>query len=269
MRHTDRPAEGAGYALTGDDGDSWGYAQEAAGLFAPRADGGRRVALLGCGPLGRLRTCADHVGGEQAVAGNARLTLLDTAGAEMGSYCVQRVTVEAVGPSSRGGGLVDLTVGLRGDDLLPAAGRTWELVRAGRLDRTGMWRDLPPADRHAWLSVALKRQVHRALPDDPPGAGYELDGRQVVDADSLYCALGEAVNGPGGYFGWNLDAVHDCLYGGWGATPPFTLYWDHAEVSRARLAQADTLGGNPVFGTLVEILREHGVQVVTDRRPAP
>ncbi|MFE2532064.1 barstar family protein [Streptomyces sp. NPDC059371] len=27
---------------------------------------------------------------------------------------------------------------------------------------------------------------------------------------------------PGGYFGWNLDALDDCLIGGWGASTPFT-----------------------------------------------
>ncbi|MFD9242801.1 barstar family protein [Streptomyces sp. NPDC059556] len=36
---------------------------------------------------------------------------------------------------------------------------------------------------------------------------------------------GEAVNGPGGYFGWNLDALDDCFFGGWGAAPAFTLFW--------------------------------------------
>jgi hypothetical protein len=49
------------------------------------------------------------------------------------------------------------------------------------------------------------------------------------------CAVGEAVNGPGGYFGWNLDAFDDCLRGHWGARAPFTLVWHDAAVAREHL----------------------------------
>ncbi|WP_196445501.1 barstar family protein [Planomonospora sp. ID67723] len=50
-----------------------------------------------------------------------------------------------------------------------------------------------------------------------------------------YCALGEAINGPGGYFGWNLAALDDCLRGRWGARPPFRLIRRHAEGARRHL----------------------------------
>ncbi|MGW2403259.1 barstar family protein [Streptomyces sp. NPDC001739] len=77
-----------------------------------------------------------------------------------------------------------------------------------------------------------------------------MDGRHIVDEDSFYCALGEAINGPGGYFGWNLDAVDDCLRGRWGATPPFTLEWQHSTDARAHLA------------LLLEIFEERGIEVI-------
>jgi hypothetical protein len=51
----------------------------------------------------------------------------------------------------------------------------------------------------------------------------DAEGAHVTDITSYYCALGEAVDGPGGYFGWNLDALAVCLRGGFGATPPFTV----------------------------------------------
>lgn len=75
----------------------------------------------------------------------------------------------------------------------------------------------------------------------------------MVDEDSFYCALGEAVNGPGGCFGWNLDALADCLRGGWGARPPFTLYWRQPHNARPALAS--------VSAPLLEVLREGGVSV--------
>ncbi|MFE0701069.1 barstar family protein [Streptomyces sp. NPDC058872] len=56
--------------------------------------------------------------------------------------------------------------------------------------------------------------------DAPAGQVFTLGGRHIVDRDAFYCAIGEVVNGPGGYFGWNPDALDDCLRGGWGATAP-------------------------------------------------
>ncbi|AUY48695.1 barstar family protein [Streptomyces sp. CB01881] len=241
------------YRLTGEeDEDLWAYARDATGLFRPLPGGRRRVRLLGCVPQGGLERALRHLGGRRAEAGNAHLDLLDHSGAELGSYFVNWVTAREVRPSALGPELVDLTLDLWGDDLLPHSEWPWELRRTGRLDRPGLWRSLGPAGRHAWLSVALWHHGHRGLPDAPPGTVYELDGRQLVDEDSFYCAVGEAVNGPGGYFGWNLDALDDCLGGRWGATAPFTLRWHHSDVARARLAR---------FPTVLEILRRHRVEV--------
>lgn len=82
-----------------------------------------------------------------------------------------------------------------------------------------------------------------ACPALPSGAGdvvpasgaYHLDGRHVTDVEGFYCAIGEAVNGSGGYFGWNIDALDDCPRGGWGATVPFRLVWHDSMVARAHL----------------------------------
>ncbi|SHF92587.1 barstar family protein [Streptoalloteichus hindustanus] len=259
---------GARYCLTGDeeDDDFWGYARDASGLFTPLdSDGQRRVELRGLAPRGTLLTCLDQVGGKRALAGNAYLTLLDPSGAKMGNYFVNYVRVESVRPSSEGPDLVDATVNLWCDDLFPEAEWPWELRRTRQLTRKGMWWSLGPAGRHAWLSVALHHHSYRNLPDDPRGTVYELDGSHIVDEDSFYCALGEAVNGPGGYFGWNLDALDDCLRGRWGATKPFTLHWNHSDIARTHLAEESvTISGatTVLFEYIVEILREHDIDVV-------
>lgn len=76
----------------------------------------------------------------------------------------------------------------------------------------------------AELSERLAAVVGRApTGGEPLGRAYRVDGAHVSDITSYCCALGEAVNGPGGYFGWNLDALADCLRGGFGAAPPFTV----------------------------------------------
>ncbi|WP_241825465.1 barstar family protein [Micromonospora sp. CB01531] len=69
---------------------------------------------------------------------------------------------------------------------------------------------------------------------------------------------------PGGYFGWNLDALVDCLCGGWGAAPPFRLVWHDSAVARARLgAGYDRRSWAPAvtLDDLLALLATGGVEV--------
>lgn len=65
---------------------------------------------------------------------------------------------------------------------------------------------------------------------------YVIEGAEVTGLERFWQVIGEAVNGPGGYFGSNLDAFADCLSGGMG-TPDdgdFVIEWrDHALSARA------------------------------------
>ncbi|MFF7675333.1 barstar family protein [Actinacidiphila glaucinigra] len=270
MRTSGRGGEGRKYALTSDEDDSdfWGFAHEVQGLFTPLPDeeGARRVHLAGSLPQGGLLKAIDHVGGRRAVAGNAWFELLDGEGVPMGSYFVNEVTVVDVKPSARDSGLVDLTVTLWCDDALPGAEQAWDLLRAGLLTRTGMWHELTPEGRRAWLSVALWSREYRrqGKPDAPAGQVFTLDGRHIVDEDSFYCAMGEAINGPGGYFGWNRDALDDCLCGGWGATPAFTLLWESSAETRTRLVELMPAGDREVtvFDLILEIFEARGVEII-------
>ncbi|WP_037908635.1 barstar family protein [Actinacidiphila yeochonensis] len=270
MGTSDQGSVGHGCALTSDedDADFWGFAHGAEGLFTPlpEGDGARRVHLAGCRPQGGLLKSLDHIGGRRAVAGNAWFDILDADGAAMGSYFVNEVTVVGAVPSALGGGLLDLTVTLWCDMALAGAERVWDLVRSGRLNRTGLWHELVPDGTKAWLSVALwsREYLRRGKADASAGQVFTLDGRHIVDEDSFYCAIGEAVNGPGGYFGWNLSALNDCLAGGWGAATPFTLRWTCSAEARARLVERvpSDDGDVALFDVLLEIFEEHGVNVV-------
>ncbi|GAA5067840.1 barstar family protein [Nocardia callitridis] len=62
-------------------------------------------------------------------------------------------------------------------------------------------------------------------PDIQPGGNFAIDARNVDEPLAFFCAIGEAINGPGGYFGADLDGLADCLRGGFGVLPPFTLEW--------------------------------------------
>ncbi|MEU6442085.1 barstar family protein [Streptomyces sp. NPDC047046] len=269
MRASGRGGPGQKYALVSDEdaADFWGFAREAEGLFTPLPDGegARSVRFTGCLPRGGLLESLRHIGGRRALAGNAWCELLEGDRA-LGSYFVNEVTVVGAEPSAWGAGLLDLTLTLWCEDAVAGAERVWDLMRAGRLHRTGMWHELSPADRQAWLSVALRSREYRCgeKADAPAGGVFTLDGRHIVDRDSFFCAIGEAVNGPCGYFGWNLDALDDCLRGGWGATTPFTLHWDFSAGTRARPGERRATGGREaeLFDPLLEIFEAHGVSVI-------
>jgi hypothetical protein len=134
---------------------------------------------------------------------------------------------------------------------LPTGAREiWDRWYTGPPAERNLWRGYQPSLRDEWVSAAL---AHRPdLPDQPAGRTYHLDGRFVSDVEGFYCAIGEAVNGPGGYFGGNLAGLDDCLRGGWGAAPPFRLVWHDAGVARR---QADGLRD------VLDILAEHGIDL--------
>ncbi|MFI6843600.1 barstar family protein [Kitasatospora sp. NPDC050467] len=97
----------------------------------------------------------------------------------------------------------------------------------------------------------------------PERPTYVLDGRGVTDRAAFYTALGAALNGPGGYYGSNLDALADCLHGGFGPTPPFTLLWQDAGTARRHLTGTVFLGERRLdyFDAILATLRAEGVAV--------
>ena len=50
--------------------------------------------------------------------------------------------------------------------------------------------------------------------------------------------MGEAVNGPGGYFGRSLHSLDDCFFGGFGLESPYTIVWREHALSRSVLSPA-------------------------------
>lgn len=173
-------------------------------------------------------------------------------------------TVRDWGPSSYGADLIDLE--LDGEFFTPVptyAHSVWERWLAGPPDTLGAWAGLDTRRREAWLDLARDRACRRTHRDRPARHAYELDGRQITDEPGLYLALGEAVNGPGGYFGGCLDALTDCLRGSFGYTAPATLLWRHSATAREHLFRALTPHGRPfdLFAEALDVLAEGGMQV--------
>ncbi|GAB2602654.1 hypothetical protein GCM10027168_39660 [Streptomyces capparidis] len=77
----------------------------------------------------------------------------------------------------------------------------------------------------------------------------------------LDCALAEALLGPGRYFGREWHAFKDCLAGGFGVAPPFTLVWHDSQIARRALADVveDPEGRLSYFEEIVRLLQRCGV----------
>ncbi|MFC9786968.1 barstar family protein [Rhodococcus sp. NPDC127528] len=72
---------------------------------------------------------------------------------------------------------------------------------------------------------------------------YVIDGRRVNSLDDFYTVVGEAVRGPGGYFGRSLGGFADALTDGYG-TPDdrnFCFVWRYSDESRSALGYAETV----------------------------
>ncbi|MEV0561010.1 barstar family protein [Dactylosporangium sp. NPDC050588] len=236
-----RPGEVTEFVVQGPDEEPYGTCRDVTGVFRDQAAPPvPQIRLLGCRPEPPLLTALGALG-QSTKAGLRRRRVRAEVHVVAADGSADRVigvgvsgTVVASGPSRFGAGLVDVTVDSDPQEPLPTGVlgilERWHTGRpAGKNLWAGYDRDL----RHHWAGLAL---VHLSgAPDRPAGTTYDLDGRFVTDIEGFYCAIGEAINGPGGYFGWNLDALDDCLCGKFGARTPFRLVWHDSAVARAHL----------------------------------
>ncbi|WP_329597642.1 barstar family protein [Streptomyces pseudovenezuelae] len=256
--HPRRPPLSPGYRLLGAHRTPHGTCRDLARV-SEVADEPMEppLRLLGCSPQGALCTALDA--GEEDL-GHAKVLRVDTSGRPL--QTAAEGELRAWIPSARGPGLVDLTLDLWSERPPIAAGAVWELWAEGRPTEPNLWARCDHGGRKFWLRTALDNHEHGGH-DRPPGTTYHLDGRHITDLPGFFCALGEAVNGPGGYFGWDLDALNDCLTGHWGATPPLRLVWHDSDVARRGLALTpQTARRAPDFEELLAFLTEgHRVHV--------
>ncbi|WP_033319600.1 barstar family protein [Streptomyces yerevanensis] len=249
------PPLSPGYRLLGAEDEARGSCRDLAYVENSRPDLVEpSVRLLGCSPQGALRTALDA--GEEDL-GHAKLIRLDASGRTVQTA----VEGELIAWIPSGRGLVDLTLEPWSERPPTAAQEVWELWDDGRPALPNSWARCGTEGRRYWLDTVRDNHIAHK-PDAAPGGTYHLDGRHITDEPGFFCALGEAVNGPGGYFGWSLDALADCLCGGWGAVWPFKLVWHDAEVARICLGLTPRIDNRPwTFEELLEFLAAKGIDV--------
>ncbi|MFE9921877.1 barstar family protein [Streptomyces sp. NPDC005774] len=257
------PPEGCRGPVRVHDGSRWlGSCREFARVL-PTERAAPPLVLRGLAQGDRLRT-ALRTGTRRALdLEQAALEIRDVRGEPLTERLLW-ATVRDWGPSSCGTDLIDLE--LDGDSFTPVppyAQSVWDQWLAGPPDTPGAWGGLDTRHREVWLDLVRDRACRRMHRDRPAAHAYELDGRRITDEPGLYLALGEAANGPGGYFGGCLDALADCLRGTFGYTSSATLLWRDAAIARSHLSRVLTPGGRPydLFADVLDVLAKGGMRV--------
>ncbi|MFJ2773711.1 barstar family protein [Streptomyces sp. NPDC087300] len=215
------------------------------------------IRLIGCSPRGALRAALEAGGSD---LGHGRVLRLGSMGQTL-QHAVEGEVVAWI-PSARGRGLVDLAVDPWTVRPSRAAGDVWDTWWRGRPEEPNGWARHGTVGRAHWLGVT-RVNGRRRSPDAGPGVDYHLDGCHITDEPAFYCALGEAVNGPAGYFGRDPDSLSECLRGGFGALSPFTLVWHDAHVARTCLGVTPRTDHRPPsFEELLDCLVRGGIEVV-------
>ncbi|WP_434659637.1 barstar family protein [Paenibacillus polymyxa] len=151
----------------------------------------------------------------------------------------------------------------------PVELRLWEFLKCSQSLENNIWQGFSNEERSGWLNVTRIHSAsnHFARPDKR-GEVYTLDGEHIFDFTTFFIALGEAINGPGGYFGFSLDSISDCLCGSFGAVGPFTIHWKNAHYFLERFEEEwdreeRSYGFSPqqYFMDLLTILVSGGVTV--------
>ncbi|GAB2787060.1 hypothetical protein GCM10027073_19420 [Streptomyces chlorus] len=257
------PPEGHRGPVRVHDGSRWlGSCREFARTL-PSERAAPPLVLRGLAQSDRLRT-ALRTGTRRALdLEQAALEIRDARGEPLTDRLLW-ATVRDWGPSACGADLIDLE--LDGEFFTPVpayAQPVWDQWLAGPPDTPGAWGGLDTRHREVWLDLVRDRACRRPHRDRPAAHAYELDGRRITDEPGLYLALGEAVNGPGGYFGGCLDALTDCLRGSFGYSAPATLLWRNAATARERLSRNLAPCGRPfdLFAEVLDVLAEGGMHI--------
>ncbi|MGW7092964.1 barstar family protein [Streptomyces sp. NPDC054874] len=201
---------------------------------------------------------AHQVGRARRKTEQAELQVVDRQGRTIGAYCLGRVSAvfrHELVPSGAGRPDLDYSFGQHTCEY-PRAGEIWRRWAESRPVEHGEWARHPSDWHESWLHVVQTAWFDSGRNATRYGTGEAavVDGSGFTTRAGFYCALGEAVNGPGGYFGSNRDAVFDCLRTmRRDGAAPFRLVWRNSAASR------EALGGD-FTDSVLSLFEDSGVE---------
>jgi len=246
------------------------------GFFVGTMTAERRWEQTGDEPLERLEIKIDGLSPEVALLsfrdetdgsfdlGDILVDVLDANEVSLGPYDLWGAMLEADG-DGRGTLWANVSTAPR-----VSARMVWDRWREQLPQTYGQWSTLPAGDRDGWVEAALLHYFHEAGDRRTwpmPEGQITLHGEHVVDLGSFFCAIGEAFNGPGGYFGNNFSALADCLgnldreRGQW-----VQLRWTDVAVAEEGLARRVETGEGwrQLFDIAMRVLERYNVEVLRE-----
>ncbi|MFI9259751.1 barstar family protein [Streptomyces sioyaensis] len=188
---------------------------------------------------------------------DAVLKIVNRRREKVGEYSIGRVMLGNTGMKSADSKISSISYRFFGNRCeYPAAAKIWRRWASGVALEKGEWLQWPASQHSAWLHVvqnAWFTSNHRAARYGGEGVAY-LDGFHMSTKSGFFCALGEAVNGPGGYFGSNLDGLADCISSSSGEGLPMKIIWQNFRTSQELLDRA-------FMESTMKVMREFDVDV--------
>ncbi|TXC96399.1 barstar family protein [Streptomyces sp. ISID311] len=192
-------------------------------------------------------------------AEDAVLAIVNRRREKIGEYFIGRVALGDMDVESSDGNISRVAYRFFGNRCeYPEAEKIWRRWASGIALEKGEWLQWPVSYQAAWLHVVQNswftsnRRAARYGVDDV----VYLDGAHISTRAGFFCALGEAVNGPGGYFGSNLDALADCISSSFGERSPVKIVWRNFQASQECL-------GHAFLDSVMGVMREFHVDVST------
>ncbi|AAK81296.1 hypothetical protein BJV85_000538 [Clostridium acetobutylicum] len=224
------------------------------------------------------------------IIGPCTLDVLDFQGISIGEYQfsiieeIKHNELEKIKNDAKLSLIVVLNSITAGDEI-----EIWDKWRTGKPNQKNEWIKLSDENKEAWLNIvkiyhfSYKRSYYEPY-ENVSYETYYLDGNNITTYESFFCALGEAINGPGGYYGTDELNILDCLTGGFKACAPFKLVWRNHKIAlknlsitewenkiernkkeNSKIFEDDYFHSKPeksFFDTIIEIFVEHKITVM-------
>ncbi len=177
----------------------------------------------------------DHLSnGQTELKDNIHIDVLDNKGQRVGHYFlgdVQNLSIQTNSEKTH-----DLSFDAIHHSVYPGSFKCMTWWAENRIQKNDLWTQLPKSERQGWLHAAL----YNGDRSGQQGVDVLVDGLNIDDWNAFHCALGEAVNGPGGYFGRCLYGLEDCLIGDFGPIPT-KVTWVNSAHSQSQMTDFDEL----------------------------